>query len=260
MNNKLLQTFEPFVNITNSIKEPLKISSQCLFGEVLKVHSIIDNWVFGTLLADNYQGWLELNKFSSKVLSTNYNVCTIRSFLMTKPDQKSEIISYLPMCSQLSVEGIEEGWAKIILNDKFGYVPKSHIQKNQIFTDDWVKIAETFLGVPYRWGGRDSIGVDCSALVQLSLSFKGRMIPRDSLDQYKFFKKRSVYSIKNNLENRQLNRGDLIYWNGHIAIVKNETHIIHASAYHGKVVEEKIDKALKRIKLKPKFITYNESS
>ena len=45
---------------------------------------------------------------------------------------------------------------------------------------DYVAVAERFLNVPYLWGGRTSIGLDCSALVQLSLMAAGIAAPRDT--------------------------------------------------------------------------------
>ena len=45
---------------------------------------------------------------------------------------------------------------------------------------DFVAVAERFLGVPYLWGGKTSLGLDCSGLVQLSLAAAGIAAPRDS--------------------------------------------------------------------------------
>ena len=77
--------------------------------------------------------------------------------------------------------------------------------------NDWVAVAEQFLNVPYRWGGRDSIGIDCSALIQLSLETYGVNFPRDTklqiLENYKKIK-------INNLQ-----RGAIVFWEGHVGVM-----------------------------------------
>ena len=106
------------------------------------------------------------------------------------------------------------------------------------------------ISTPYRWGGRDSIGVDCSALLQLSKAFMGELLPRDTFDQFQYFNNLKKYSIYHDNEIKPFVRGDIIYWKGHIAIVCDKASLIHASAYHGKVVIEKIKETLNRMNKK----------
>ena len=47
----------------------------------------------------------------------------------------------------------------------------------------FVVTALEFLGTPYYWGGRSSVGLDCSTLVQLSLACAGQPVRRDSYQQ-----------------------------------------------------------------------------
>ena len=78
-----------------------------------------------------------------------------------------------------------------------GYVLKSHILEKSDIQLDWVKYAEFFIGTPYRWGGRNSIGLDCSALLQLTKKFRGENLPRDTKEQFDFFSKSNKYNIHN---------------------------------------------------------------
>ena len=123
----------------------------------------------------------------------------------------------------------------------------SHILNKDKINQNWVNYAELFLSTPYRWGGRDSMGIDCSALLQLSKSFSGEDLPRDSIDQFEFFKKSKNYKIICNPLLENFFRGNIIYWEGHVAIVFNKIKLIHASAFHGIVKLENIKEVVERI-------------
>ena len=105
---------------------------------------------------------------------------------------------------------------------------------------DWVSIAEQLIGVPYKWGGRDSIGIDCSALLQICISMANIRLPRDTKDQLKF-KSDEINTLQN------IRRGHLIFWPGHVAIVQNSENLLHANAHYMKVNTEKIEQAIARI-------------
>jgi cell wall-associated NlpC family hydrolase len=226
------------------------IDTQCLFGETFKVINTNGSWSFGVSEVDKYKGWIKSSALGSYMDYNHFISCT-RTFIYTKADIKSEIITYLPIRSRVNVIEKKNDWAKldIRINKKIltGYVINSHILNKDKKIQDWVKYAELFLSTPYRWGGRDSIGIDCSALLQLCKAFSGEKLPRDSSDQFKYFKKSKNYKILSNPHLGDFFRGNIIYWKGHIAIVVNDTDIIHASAFHGMVKLENIKKVLTRI-------------
>jgi cell wall-associated NlpC family hydrolase len=126
-----------------------------------------------------------------------------------------------------------EGW----------YLPKPHISEIGRNEPDFVAVAERFVGTPYLWGGKSSFGVDCSGLVQLALSAAGIGCPRDS-DMQQDALGRTLEPE----ETKHLQRGDLIFWNGHVAIARDATTIVHANAYHMATVIETTGEAISRIK------------
>jgi cell wall-associated NlpC family hydrolase len=108
---------------------------------------------------------------------------------------------------------------------------------------DFVAVAERFVGTPYLWGGKSSIGIDCSGLVQVALNAAGTGCPRDSDMQ-----RDSLGRALSPAEAKHLLRGDLIFWNGHAAIARDADSIVHANAHHMAAVVENTREAIARIK------------
>ena len=224
--------------------EDAPLISECLFGESIRVLDKDDSWVYGKLLTDEYEGWTK-KKYLGQSNYKNYRIINTRSTLHTLPNLKSKVIYFLPLGSLLNATKLNEKWASVsyVFQDKsyIGYTPYSHIKKINEYITDWVAIAEELIGTPYRWGGRNSFGMDCSALVQLCLQTAGEFIPRDTNMQQDI----DYPSIE---DARELKRGMLVFWDGHVAIAVNEKNIIHANAYHMKTFIEPLEDANKRIK------------
>jgi cell wall-associated NlpC family hydrolase len=126
-----------------------------------------------------------------------------------------------------------EGW----------YLPRRHVGSIDGIEDDFVTVAERFVGTPYLWGGKSSLGIDCSGLVQVALTAAGTGCPRDSdMQQQGLGRELSAAEAK------KLQRGDLIFWKGHVAIVRDATTIVHANAHHMATVIEHTTEAIARIK------------
>ena len=159
--------------------EEVSLETECLFGETVNIIDEYPEWFLCELLTDNYKGWVKKNSLGI-LRSSTHRVLSKRSFIFKEPNIRSSCINYIPLGSKISVINIDDNWAKITLSDKHklshGYVPNKHIVEINNEVVDWVKIAEQFIGTPYKWGGRDSIGIDCSALLQLSYQAYGKKI------------------------------------------------------------------------------------
>jgi cell wall-associated NlpC family hydrolase len=109
---------------------------------------------------------------------------------------------------------------------------------------DFVAVAERFLRTPYLWGGKSSLGLDCSGLVQLALGACGIACPRDTDMQEKALG--SALAPPPDLA--QLRRGDLVFWKGHVAIVRDAATFVHANGHAMAVTFEPIAPAIERIR------------
>jgi len=139
----------------------------------------------------------------------------------------------IPFLSSVSGEDVIDGF----LRTKDGFVCEKQLEMP---AQSFEETARLFLGTPYLWGGRSTLGLDCSALVQLSLAALGQECPRDS-DMQMADLGEDVGSLGSYKE------GDLLFWKGHVAIVLDAEHIIHANAYHMRVDIEPISNAIARI-------------
>jgi cell wall-associated NlpC family hydrolase len=117
----------------------------------------------------------------------------------------------------------------------------SHLQSLSKPADDWVSVAETLEHTPYLWGGASAFGIDCSGLVQLAMRMAGRKAPRDSDMQA------AGIGTLIDPDPAGLERGDLVFWKGHVAIVTGADRIIHANGHTMTVARERLSEAIARI-------------
>jgi hypothetical protein len=225
--------------------EPTEASSletECLFGETINILDESLDWVYCKLNTDNYHGWVKKEGLG-KIKNPTHRVIANRSFVYTDKNPKSNYLLYLPLGAQLVIDNIQSEWAKIILcNNKIhvGYVPSRHIVSLDHRVKDWVAIAELSLGTPYKWGGRDTIGLDCSALLQLSYQTYGEDIPRNTSQQVKL-KKKHIRDVKD------LKRGCVVFWKGHVGIMIDKFNCIHANAFHMQTKIEPLNQIINRL-------------
>jgi cell wall-associated NlpC family hydrolase len=218
------------------------LETECLFGETVEILDESLDWVYCILNTDSYHGWVKKENLG-KTKNPTHRVIANRSFVYTDKNPKSNYLLYLPLGAQLVIDNIQSEWAEIILYNKktkVGYVPSKHIVSLDHKVKDWVAIAELCLGTPYRWGGRDTIGIDCSALLQLSYQTYGENIPRNTSRQVKL-KKKIIKDIDD------LRRGCAVFWKGHVGIMVDKFNCIHANAFHMQTKIEPLNQIIDRI-------------
>ena len=213
---------------------------QALFGEGVSVYLEEGGWAFVQYEVDHYVGWMRADELGAPVEPT-HRVKAMRTFIYEKADMKSAPLVAVSMNARLALGEVKGEYARV---HDLGWVFAQHVGLLGDFEADWVGVAERFVGSPYLWGGRESAGIDCSGLVQVSMQATGKAPLRDSDMQELTIGE--ALDISKGLP--ELKRGDLVFWNGHVAIVANDGHVLHASERDMQVGFEPIDKAFARVR------------
>ncbi len=215
-----------FADLRKTPSEKARLDTQLLFGETFTVYDEDGDWVWGQCETDAYVGYTGRCNLSPIKNQPEHFVTALRTYLYPGPDLKLPPIALLSLGSRVCMDSAEK-----FANERFakvdgGYVFAKHIQPIDDFVSDYVFVAELFLGTPYYWGGRTSIGLDCSALVQLAVARLGLACPRDTDLQETMLGEE--ISVANGFGD--LTRGDLVFWRGHVAIMVDSQSMIHANA------------------------------
>ena len=197
-----------------------------------------DGWGFGQAQRDGYVGWTRLETLSPKAAPPTHWVSALRTYGFGEASIKAAPVSRLSMNALVGVEGVEGRFARLAAG---GFVALRHLSPLGAWADDPAAVAQAYLGAPYLWGGRESVGLDCSGLVQQALYACGRPAPRDSDQQAAIG--RAVDA------GAGLARGDLVFWRGHVGMMLDPQTLIHANAFHMAVAAEPLAEAVTRIEV-----------
>jgi cell wall-associated NlpC family hydrolase len=215
-------------------------TTEALYGELVTVYEERDGWAWAQLGQDGYVGYLRTAALSAQVRRPTHRVQALGTILYPTADIKACPWMQLTMNSPLSVAETGPAFARL---EDGSFVPSRHIAEIDRFAPDFVTIAERFGGVPYLWGGKTRLGVDCSGLLQIAMHAAGHACPRDSDMQQAELG--SEVAITGDLDG--LMRGDLVFWNGHVGIMVDAFLLLHANAHHMAVVTEPVGTAVDRI-------------
>jgi cell wall-associated NlpC family hydrolase len=215
--------------------------TQALKGERVTVYDRNgEGFAWGQLGSDGYVGWIPDAALARPSAAPTHKVTALRTFAFPGPSIKLPPAETLPMGARVTVARADGAFA---VTGEGLYLPRSHVGNLDMTEQDFVAVAERFVGTPYLWGGKSSLGIDCSGLVQVALNAAGTGCPRDSdMQQDGLGRALSVDEMK------RLQRGDLIFWKGHVAIVRDADTMVHANAHHMATVVENTREAIARIK------------
>lgn len=206
---------------------PQARTSQALLGEAFMVYQTKEGWAWGQLLTDGYIGWVSAQALMPA--KDHEPTHRVSSSLTRATNVSIKVIGDgpLPMGTQVHVsEPVVEvgGSSAPFMQTSAGAVPAAHLMPLDHKVPDWVAVAELFLHTPYVWGGRSAMGIDCSALIQLALQQASIACPRDSDMQEK-----ELGVIIDRAHGLQ--RGDLVFWPGHVGVLVDAERLLHANAY-----------------------------
>jgi cell wall-associated NlpC family hydrolase len=215
------------------------MGTEALCGELITVFEAANGWAWGQLTNDRYVGYMPLDCISSIIDEPTHWVNARATFVYPAPDLKRPPIMRLSLNSKISVIGKEGRFLEL---SRGGFIFNGHVQPIEEKGKDFVRHAERLIGTPYLWGGRSSLGIDCSGLVQIALEGMGSKCPRDSDMQAN-----ELGEIVANPDLNKVKRGDLVFWRGHVGIVQSNEWMIHASGHQMEVVVEPVRRAVERI-------------
>lgn len=223
-------------------REPSKtaaLDSQLLFGEAVTVYDRSDSetgrWAWVQNEQDGYVGYVEADGLTMPGGDPSHAVAALRTFLYPEPDLKSPTLDVLSMGALVAAGEERNGFREIERpGQSAAWVYGAHLADPEEGEADYVATALEFVGLPYLWGGRTSLGLDCSALVQISLARAGIPSLRDSGMQAESLGD----VVRQKGKAPQPDYGDLIYMPGHVVIALDETEVVNANAHHMLVTVE----------------------
>jgi cell wall-associated NlpC family hydrolase len=237
----LREIIDPLAPMRREPSHDAPLETQALKGERVTVEETTpEGWCRGTLDADGSAGWLPTNALAAPGPAATHKVAVPRTLAFPGPSIKLPPIEGLWLGCWLAVARIEEPFAVL---HSGGYVPARHLALLDAVATDMVAVAEQFLHVPYLWGGKTALGLDCSGLIQIALTACGLPCPRNSAMQEQAL----GVALSPAADHSNLRRGDLLFWKGHVAIARGARTLIHANAFHMAVATETIAQALARI-------------
>jgi hypothetical protein len=232
---------QPLAPLRRHPSSDAEMLTQALKGEHVMIYErTIEGWAWGKLKNDGYVGFLPDQALAKPVGLPTHKVTALSTFAFPGPSIKLPPVETLPLAAMLTV--LREDGAFAVTREGW-HVPKQHLGPADRGVADFVAVAESFVGTPYLWGGKSSLGIDCSGLVQLSLNMAGTSCPRDSDMQQD-----GLGTALDPADTKNLTRGDLIFWKGHVAIVRDTATIVHANGHHMATAIEPTRDAIARIK------------
>ena len=217
------------------------LDTEALYGECVTVYETTEEgWAWGQIELDSYVGWLPAHALGDPGAAATDRVSALRTLVFPGPNIKLPPLDSFSLGSRIVVARREGDFA---VTDAGGFIPARHLSPVASREPDFVAVARRFIGTPYLWGGRTSLGLDCSGLVQVALQAAGYDCPRDSDMQAAF-----GAPVSFDDQPLSLRRGDLVCWNGHIGIISDPGLLLHANAFHMAVAEEPLAEAVERIR------------
>lgn len=207
---------------------------QVIWGEAVVVIDRHAGWAFVQAAKDGYCGYLREAELAEAEAATHW-VSTPGTHLYEGPKVQHRDRAALSMGARLRVTGTQGSWAET----PQGFVPLAHLKPLGAHHDDPATVAQMFLHTPYLWGGNSSAGIDCSGLAQIAFHACGIDLPGDSDLQ--------ATCGEAIPEGAAVQRNDLLFWKGHVAIALSESRMIHATGAFMAVVVEEIPTAIARI-------------
>jgi cell wall-associated NlpC family hydrolase len=234
------QVAAPSLPVRRAPRFDATLDTEVLHGETVTVYEEREGWAWVQLHHDDYVGYMPSEGLVPLITAPTHRVSMLRTYVFPEPDSKVPPLAMLSLNARVAVA---ERAGRFLRLENGGFVYARHAVPLGEHAEDFVAVAEAFVGTPYLWGGRTSVGLDCSGLVQLAAAAAGHGVPRDADMQAAEIGEPVEWQ-----EGAPLARGDLVFWEGHVGIVTSPEGFLHANAHHMAVEIEPFTEAAERIK------------
>ena len=236
---RLWRIVHEVVGVRGSPAMDAGLDTQAIYGERARVYEDEDGWAWGPFERDGYVGYFDATALAEPETPT-HRVCVPRTFIYPGLSMKLPIVMALPMGAEVEIVSLRGDFAEA---KNIGCIWAGHLAPFDVFESDFASVAERFLHSPYLWGGKTSMGLDCSGLMQISLQAAGVSAPRDT--DMQAAELGEAIAFDDNLSG--LRRGDLVVWKGHVGVMRDERTLLHANGHHMMVASEPLREARDRI-------------
>lgn len=237
----LMQVSAAIAAMRKTSEQHAEMVSQALHGEIVTLHHEAGEFGLIQNHTDNYVGWALMEALSAPVLTPTHRLKVLRAYAFPEPSIKAPPFFPLSLGAKLVSEGERQG--RFLKVARIGWVVEDQLAPIDEYDDDPAAVALQYMHAPYLWGGRESLGLDCSGLMQQAFAACGIVLPRDSNMQDAW----SGSPIPNWLEPGALQRNDLIFWKGHVGIMLDAETLLHANGHHMSVASEPLHTSIDRI-------------
>jgi hypothetical protein len=226
----------PTAALRTASDDDARQEDQLLFGELFDVLETKDGWLWGQARRDGYVGFARASGFQAPGDPPTHRVSALRAYAFSGPDLLAPPAGLYSLNALVCVEA-QDG--RFLRGQGAGWFVESHLAALGDFESDPAAVAERYLGAPYLWGGRDSLGLDCSGLLQQALYACGLACPRDTDLQFT--------ALGAPAPAGDLKRGDLVFWDGHVGMMLDDTRLIHANGRDAATAIQPLSEAIEQI-------------
>lgn len=230
------------VPVRAQASEAAEQTTQILFGETFDILEQQPKWHRVKLHIDGQEGWIDakmctpMQPDEAKAYSEAYEASTALVVMPMAYAMSENNGQTIPLTAGTRLTNYKDGRFEVL---GVGFrIDPSMLATAPLPLDEQhlLQAVRFFLNVPYLWGGKNAMGMDCSGFTQVVMSLFGKRLLRNASEQA---------TQGNTVEDlKHVQAGDLVFFDhedgriSHVGIAIDSGRLVHCS---GRVKVEKLD-------------------